>query len=257
MKIVAIIPARMGSSRFPGKPLASILGKPMIEHVYRRVAMCAKLDATVIATCDEAIRASAEAFGAAVIMTSDRHERASDRVAEAARQLDADVIVMVQGDEPMISPDMIDAALAPFLAGDRVGCVNLSRRVHSEEEYENPNTIKVVSDVHANAMYMTRAPVPTLAKSGIADTLVCKQVCVIVFTREELETYTRLAPTPLEQYESIDMLRLMEHGRPVRMVPTGRDTLAVDCPEDLTRVEEAVTSGPPHRGLLTPLCARV
>jgi len=244
MKIVAIIPARMGSSRFPGKPLVSILGKPMIEHVYRRVAMCDQLDATIIATCDEEIRKAAEGFGATVIMTSDRHERASDRVAEAARLLDADLIVMVQGDEPMIFPDMIDAAIAPFKSENNISCVNLSRRLESLDDYRNPNTIKVVSDLNDNAMYMTRAPVPSLAKSGIADTFVCKQVCVIVFTRNELETYTGLAPTPLETYESIDMLRLMEHGHPVRMVPTERDTLAVDCPEDVLRVEEQLRRDP-------------
>jgi len=244
MKIVAIIPARMGSSRFPGKPLAPILGRPMIEHVYRRVALCDRLDATIIATCDEVIRDAAEAFGAQVMMTSDRHERASDRVAEAASQLDADLIVMVQGDEPMIFPDMIDTAIAPFLQDKSVSCVNLSRRLKSTEDYNNPNTIKVVSDIFNNAMYMSRAPVPTLAKTGIADTVVCKQVCVIVFTSEELQTYTRLAPTPLESYESIDMLRLMEHGRPVRMVATERDTLAVDCPEDLLRVEAELRRDP-------------
>ena len=244
MKIVAIIPARMGSSRFPGKPLVPILGKPMIEHVYRRVAMCEQLDGTIIATCDEDIRKAAEGFGASVIMTSDRHERASDRVAEAARLLDADLIVMVQGDEPMIFPDMIDAAIAPFQADGNIRCVNLSRRLENLDDYKNPNTIKVVSDLHGNAMYMTRAPVPTLAKTGIADTHVCKQVCVIVFTRDELEAYTQLAPTPLETYESIDMLRLMEHGRPVRMVPTERDTLAVDCPEDVSRVEEQLRRDP-------------
>ena len=244
MKIAAIIPARMGSSRFPGKPLVPILGKPMIEHVYRRVALCERLDATVIATCDEAIRQAAEAFGAPVIMTSDKHERASDRVAEAARHMDADLIVMVQGDEPMIFPDMIDAAITPFLAGNEIGCVNLSRRLDSLEDYHNPNTIKVVRDLHDNAMYMTRAPVPRLARAGIGATLACKQVCVIVFTREELEIYTRLAPTPLESLESIDMLRLMEHGRPVRMVATQRDTLAVDCPEDVPRVEERLRRDP-------------
>ncbi len=238
MKIVAIIPARMGSSRFPGKPLTPILGKPMIEHIYRRVSLCEQLHATVIATCDEEIRQAAENFGAPVVMTSSTHERASDRVAEAARKLEGDLIVMVQGDEPMIYPDMIDAAVAPFLSDDGIGCVNLTRRLDSQDDYENPNTIKVVTDKQSNAMYMTRAPVPTLTKEGLADTIALKQVCVIVFRRSELELYTRLAPTPLERYESIDMLRLMEHGRPVHMVPTDRDTIAVDCPEDVPRVEE-------------------
>ncbi|MFQ5633754.1 MAG: 3-deoxy-manno-octulosonate cytidylyltransferase [Gammaproteobacteria bacterium] len=237
MKIVAVIPARMGSSRFPGKPLAPILGKPMIEHVYRRVALCEQLDTTVIATCDEEIRQAAEGFGAPVVMTSAAHERASDRVAEAVGDLDADIIVMVQGDEPMIYPDMIDAAITPFRDDSDIGCVNLSRAVDSREEYENPNTIKVVTDLDNRAMYMSRAPIPTPAAAGLAATTVLKQVCVIVFTRSELDLYTRLAPTPLEQYESVDMLRLMEHGRAVHMVPTDRDTAAVDCPEDVIRVE--------------------
>jgi 3-deoxy-manno-octulosonate cytidylyltransferase (CMP-KDO synthetase) len=244
MKIVAIIPARMGSSRFPGKPLAPILGRPMIEHVYRRVAMCERLDSTVIATCDEAIRSAAESFGAPVVMTSDKHERASDRVAEAAGELQADIIVMVQGDEPTIYPDMIDAAIAPFLSDADVGCVNLTHAIDTPEDFANPNTIKVVTDIHDNAMYMTRAPIPTLAKAGFEATRVLKQVCIIVFTRSELETYTRLPPTPLEAYESVDMLRLMEHGRPVRMVPTQRDTLAVDCPEDIERVEAQLKDDP-------------
>ncbi len=242
MKTVAIIPARMGSSRFPGKPLAPILGRPMIEHVYRRVNLCESLESTIIATCDEEIRQVAEGFGAPVIMTSDKHERASDRIAEAADHLDAEVIVMVQGDEPMIYPDMIDAAVSPFVSDSTIGCVNLSHRLSKLEDYENPNTIKVVIDQHGDAMYMSRAPIPTLAETGIADTVVCKQVCIIVFTREELKTYTRLSPTPLEEYESIDMLRLMEHGRKVRMIPTDRDTLAVDCPEDLVKVEALLRS---------------
>ena len=209
----------------------------MIEHVYRRVSLCEQLDATIIATCDDVIRQAAENFGAPVIMTSDIHERASDRVAEAAEHLEADIIVMVQGDEPMIHPDMIDAAVAPFHSDESAGCVNLSRRIDSLEEYENPNTIKVVADRRSNAMYMTRAPIPTLTRTGLVDTIALKQVCVIVFTRRELELYARLAPTPLEQYESIDMLRLMEHGHAVHMVPTVRDTAAVDCPEDVPRVE--------------------
>lgn len=237
MKVVAIIPARMGSSRFPGKPLTAILGRPMIEHVFRRVSACEQLDATYIATCDAEIRDAAEKFGAPVIMTSDSHERASDRVAEAVQNIAADVIVMVQGDEPMIYPDMIEAAIAPFFGEDSPGCVNLARRLDSQEDYENPDTIKVVTNIENNAMYMTRAPIPTMTGTGLADTIALKQVCVIVFTRNELELYTRLAPTPLEQFESVDMLRLMEHGRPVHMVPTSRDTQAIDRPEDVARVE--------------------
>ena len=129
MKTIAVIPARMGSSRFPGKPLAMILGRTMIEHIYRRVSMSKSLKATYIATCDEEIRQTAQDFGAPVIMTANTHERASDRVAEAVAEIDADLIVMVQGDEPMTHPKMIDTAVAPFENDLQLDCVNLVKRI--------------------------------------------------------------------------------------------------------------------------------
>ena len=238
MKTIAVIPARMGSSRFPGKPIAKILGRPMIEHIYKRVAMSKSLDATYIATCDEEIRQIAEGFGAKVIMTSDTHERASDRVAEAVVYLDADLIVMVQGDEPMTHPDMIDTAVAPFKDDPKLGCVNLVRKIDHEADYLDANTIKVVMNQHNDALYMSRRPIPTIAKSGFADTAAYKQVCIIPFRRSTLYQYTQLTPTPLEKLESIDMLRLLEHGMQVKMVPTEFNTQAVDTPEDLARVEK-------------------
>lgn len=244
MKTIAVIPARMGSSRFPGKPLAKILGRPMIEHIYKRVAMSKSLDATYIATCDEEIRQAAEGFGAKVIMTSDTHERASDRVAEAVVYLDADLIVMVQGDEPMTHPDMIDTAVAPFKDDPKLGCVNLVRKIDHEADYLDANTIKVVMNQHNDALYMSRRPIPTIAKSGFANTAAYKQVCIIPFRRSTLYQYTHLTPTPLEQLESIDMLRLLEHGMQVKMVPTEFNTQAVDTPEDLARVEKLMAADP-------------
>ena len=244
MKTVAVIPARMGSSRFPGKPIAKILGRPMIEHIYKRVAMSKSLDATYIATCDEEIRQIAEGFGAKVIMTSDTHERASDRVAEAVVYLDADLIVMVQGDEPMTHPDMIDTAVAPFKDDPKLGCVNLVRKIDHEADYLDANTIKVVMNQHNDALYMSRRPIPTIAKTGFANTAAYKQVCIIPFRRSTLYQYTHLTPTPLEQLESIDMLRLLEHGMQVKMVPTEYNTQAVDTPEDLARVEKLMAADP-------------
>ncbi|UJP06143.1 MAG: 3-deoxy-manno-octulosonate cytidylyltransferase [Nitrosomonas sp.] len=245
MKTIAVIPARMGSSRFPGKPIANILGRPMIEHIYKRVAMSPSLDATYIATCDDEIREVAESFGARVIMTADTHERASDRVAEAAAHVpDAGLIVMVQGDEPMTHPDMIDTAVAPFRHDPDLGCVNLARRIEHEADYLDFNTIKVVMDQHDNALYMSRRPIPSLAKTGFAGTVVYKQVCIIPFRRDTLFQYTQLPPTPLEQLESIDMLRLLEHGLPVRMVHTEYNTQAVDTTADLLRVEKLMQSDP-------------
>lgn len=244
MKTIAMIPARMGSSRFPGKPLAQLLGRTMLEHVYQRVAMSNSLAATYIATCDETIRQAAASFGAPVIMTADSHERASDRIAEAVEQTDADLIVMVQGDEPMVHPDMIDAAVAPFHHDTQLECVNLTRRIDNEADFRNPNTIKVVMDLQGNALFMTRRPIPTLAQGGFDMTPVYKQVCIIPFTRACLNAYCRLPPTPLEQLESIDMLRLLEHGRQVRMIETHYDTQAVDTEADLARVAGLLADDP-------------
>jgi 3-deoxy-manno-octulosonate cytidylyltransferase (CMP-KDO synthetase) len=244
MKTIAIIPARMGSTRFPGKPLAKLLQRTMLEHVYKRVAMSGSLTDTYIATCDEAIREAAVAFGAPVIMTADSHERASDRIAEAAEQTDADLIVMVQGDEPMIHPTMIDAAVAPFREDTKLECVNLTHRINDEADFRNPNTIKVVMDLQWNALFMTRQPIPTLAQGGFNVTPVYKQVCIIPFTRTCLAEYSRLPSTPLEQLESIDMLRLLEHGYRVRMVETDHDTQAVDTEADLARVAGLLANDP-------------
>jgi 3-deoxy-manno-octulosonate cytidylyltransferase (CMP-KDO synthetase) len=235
--IIAIIPARMGSSRFPGKPLAPILGRPMIEHVFRRAAMCDVLDAVYVATCDEEIRRVAEGFGAPVLMTSSAHERASDRVAEAAASLSADIVVMIQGDEPMITPGMIASAVAPMIEDDSVRLVNLTRRIGAWEEYADRNTIKVVMDVNWNALYFSRAPIPTLDSAGVERGEAFKQVCVISFRHDFLREFARLPQTPLERAESIDMLRAIENGARVRMAPTEVDTHAVDTAEDLRLVE--------------------
>lgn len=216
----------------------------MIEHIYKRVAMSKSLHATYIATCDEAIREVAEGFGAPVIMTSDIHQRASDRVAEAVVYLDADLIVMVQGDEPMTHPDMIDAAVAPFKTDPKLGCVNLVRKIDQEADYLDPNTIKVVMNKDFDALYMSRRPIPTLAKTGFAETAAYKQVCIIPFRRSTLFEYTSLPPTPLEQLESIDMLRLLEHGLQVKMVPTEFNTQAVDTEADLERVATLMETDP-------------
>lgn len=238
MKTIAVIPARMGSSRFPGKPLATLHGQPMLEHVYKRVALSPALDETYIATCDDAIKQAAEQFGAKVIMTADTHERASDRVAEAITDIDADLIVMVQGDEPMTHPDMIDTAVEPFKHDPKLNCVNLVRQIENEADFRDPNTIKVVMNQQNDAIFMSRQPIPTLNKAGFTHTATYKQVCIIPFRRQALYDYTHLAPTPMEQLESIDMLRLIEHGQPVKMVPTTFNTQAVDTESDLARVAQ-------------------
>ena len=214
----------------------------MIEHVYRRVVMSDAVDEAYIATCDDEIREAAEGFGAPVIMTADTHDRASDRVAEAAQTIESDLVVLVQGDEPMIIPESIDQAVAPFRIDPDVRCVNLTKRIDTEEEFQSRNTIKVVMDNDWNAIYMSREPIPTLLKSGIEASVTYKQVCIIPFLPEALAEYAALPPTPLEIHESIDMLRFIESGRKVRMVETEYETYAVDTQDDLVRVEALMAS---------------
>jgi 3-deoxy-manno-octulosonate cytidylyltransferase (CMP-KDO synthetase) len=244
MRIIAIIPARMGSSRFPGKPLASILGRPMIEHVYKRTALSPVLDGVYMATCDREIFDATEAFGGQAIMTADTHERASDRTAEAVAGLDADVVVMVQGDEPMLHPDMIGESVAPYESEPDIPCVNLTKRIDSEADFHNPGTIKVVTDLQGNALYMSRQPIPSAPGGDFSTITAMKQVCIMPFRRDALLKFAALEPTPLEIAESVDMMRFLEHGVPVRMVDTKFETQAVDTPEDLARVEKMMRNDP-------------
>lgn len=245
MKTVAVIPARMDSSRFPGKPLSKLLGRTMLEHVYKRVALSNALNATYIATCDEEIRRAAQDFGAPVIMTADTHERASDRVAEAAAEIDAELIVMVQGDEPMTHPEMIDAAVEPFRHDPLLGCVNLVRAIDNKADFYDVNTIKVIMNQQEDALYMSRQPIPTPpAQPDFAHAFAYKQVCIIPFRRETLLDFARLPSTPLEQLESVDMLRLLEHGYRIKMVKTKFNTQAVDTQADLERVAGLMKNDP-------------
>lgn len=247
MKVLALIPARMGSGRFPGKPMAPILGKPMIGHVYERVAQAPELDTVAVATCDAEIADYVRSIGGVAVMTGSHHERASDRCAEALLALEAergmryDVVVMVQGDEPMTHPGMIAEALAPLREDPEVQVVNLLGTLSGPEEFEDRNCIKVVCDLAGNAMYFSREPIPTRSKAPTVP--MGKQVCIIPFRRDFLLRYTELAPTPLEVAESVDMLRVLEHGLKVRMVPTSHSTQAVDTPEDLAKVERLMKEG--------------
>jgi 3-deoxy-manno-octulosonate cytidylyltransferase (CMP-KDO synthetase) len=234
-RVLGVIPARMDSARFPGKPLALIHGRTMIEHVYRGASASRSVDEVVIATCDDEIAVAARSFGARVVMTSRRHECATDRVAEAIAGDSADVVAMVQGDEPLVRPEMIDAAVAAIVDDADAACVNLAAPIKTAKELHDPNTIKVVCDRAGNALYFSRQPIPHIARRDEAPRHM-KQVCVMAFRRAALERFAQLPRGPLEIAESVDMLRFLENGVPVRMSLTGVDTHAVDCPADLARV---------------------
>ena len=246
-KIIGIIPARMESSRFPGKPLEKIHGIPMIGHVYHRSNACSQLDELWVATCNIEIKNYIERIGGNAIMTSNLHERASDRIAEALNKIEKmrkmvyDIIVLIQGDEPMLVPDMIKSAVDPLINSNNVEVSNLMSKLQNKEEHDDPNEVKVVVDKQKNALYFSREPIPS-GKKYDKDLPMFKQVCIIPFKRECLLSYTKLKPTPLEIIESVDMNRLLENGKKVRMVYSDYKSYAVDTKEDLIRVESIMKS---------------
>lgn len=245
MKVAAVIPVRMGSSRFPGKPLTPIRGRTMVEHVFKRVALCQRLDGGVyVATPDDEIARAVDSFGGQVIMTSPDHQRASDRVAEAAEQLDADIIVMIQGDEPLVTPEMVELSIQPLLADDTIFCTNLTKRIGTREEFEDRNTIKVVMDHEGYALYFSREPIPTTHGGDFPSIKAYKQVCIIPYPKRFLLEFYHLEPTSLEVSESIDMLRILEHGMRVKMVECTDDVHSVDAPLDVEIVERLMQNDP-------------
>ena len=237
MKVDAIIPARMGSTRYPGKPLCDIQGKSMVEHVYARTELSESVDETYVATPDEEIKEEVESFGGQAIMTGS-HTRPVSRVAEAAKSTDGDIVVVVQGDEPLVYPDMIDNAIEPMKDDESIGCVNLAKEIEDEEVFRDPNTVKLTVDLDWNALFFSREPIPNLRDVSFEEFDVYKQVCIMPFRRDFLFNYIELDETPLVLAESIDMLRLLEHGYDVKVVETEREVHAVDTEEDHRRVEK-------------------
>lgn len=243
MNIIAIIPARMGSTRFPGKPLADIHGTPMLGHVYFRCKMNPLLKEVYIATCDKEIMDYAHTINAPCIMTSEKHERCSDRTAEAMQFIEkktgvkTDIVVMVQGDEPMVTPNMIDQAIQPLLENIDLKITNLMAPIKTIAAFEDPNEVKVVTDLHSNAIYFSREAIPS-RKKGCNEVPMHKQVCIIPFRRDYLLHFNALKPTPLEQIESVDMMRILENGEKIKMVKILENTHSVDTPEDLLCVIE-------------------
>jgi 3-deoxy-manno-octulosonate cytidylyltransferase (CMP-KDO synthetase) len=243
MNIIGIIPARMSSSRFPGKPLAPIKSIPMLGHVFYRSRMSGSLSDLYVATCDREIADYTESIGGKYVMTLESHERASDRAAEAVQKIESetgkrmDIVVMIQGDEPMLYPEMIDEAVRPLLEDKSIQVSNLMAPMKTKEEQEDPNEVKVVTDRHGFALYFSREPIPSW-KKGAKKLPMMKQVCIIPFRRDFLMEFNRLEPGVLEIAESVDMLRVLEHGLKVKMVLTDIETYSVDTIDDLKHVEK-------------------
>lgn len=236
MKVIAIIPARMASTRFPGKPFANIYGLPMIEHVRRRVALCPLINDVVVATCDREIFNVVVNNGGKAIMTSNTHERCTDRVAEAFKDLDADIIINVQGDEPMVRPEMFNPLLLPLINEPEIVCTNLMSEITDNSEFNSSDVVKTVFDIRGNAIYFSREPIPSTRKAGQFVFKKYKQLGIIAFRKDFLHRFSTLTATNLEIVESVDMLRAVEHGYKVRMVLSPFQIVGIDTPKDLERV---------------------
>jgi 3-deoxy-manno-octulosonate cytidylyltransferase (CMP-KDO synthetase) len=247
--VVAIIPARFQSTRLPGKALVPIAGRPLVEHVYRRTARAPGVDRVVVATDDDRIRTAVEAFGGECVMTDPGHRSGTDRLAEVARGLACEIVINVQGDEPLIEPAMITAALAPMGDPD-VPMATLRRRLDSPDELHDPNIVKVVIDARGDALYFSRAPIPWArdAARHLAVGQTFKHVGLYVYRREFLLTFAGLPPTPLEEAECLEQLRALEYGYRIRTVETVLDSVGVDTPADLARVRALLEHSSPARG---------
>ncbi|HEY7475977.1 MAG TPA: 3-deoxy-manno-octulosonate cytidylyltransferase [Vicinamibacterales bacterium] len=238
-RVVALIPARYRSTRFPGKPLAVIGGRTMIEHVCRRVEQARRVNAFFVATDDDRIAHEVDRFGAIAVMTGDHHETATDRLAEVAASLPAELIVNVQGDEPLISPDAIDSAVGLMSDRPDAGMGTLRRRVDDAADLENPHVVKVVVDRQGYALYFTRTAIP-FVRSGQPRPTFWRHIGLYVYRRDFLLKLASLPPTALERAEGLEQLRVLEHGFKISTVETDVDTIGVDTPEDLERVRQLI-----------------
>lgn len=236
MKILCVIPARYASTRLPGKPLADIAGKPMIQRVYERAALAKRPAAVVVATDHEAVYQAVRAFGGRVMMTAKDHATGTDRLAEVARAYaDADVVINVQGDEPLIEPEIIDDLAAAFDADSELKMATLMTPM-DEDERQNPNNVKVVTDLAGRALYFSRSLLPyPRAERGAP---VYKHIGVYAYRREFLLSYAAMEPTPLERAESLEQLRALENGYRIKVLKTDLKFVGVDTAEDLVKVNE-------------------
>jgi len=237
-RILGIIPARFASTRFPGKALALVAGKSMLEHVWERASQSRYLTGVIVATDDERIAAAVRKFGGRVRMTSPHHPSGTDRLAEVASAEEAAIYVNIQGDEPLIDPEAIDAAILAVHGDEAVAMGTLKRRIVEPSDITNPNVVKVVTNLLGDAIYFSRCPIPYERDGRSKEPLYFKHIGLYVYRREFLISYPDLNVGPLEQAECLEQLRALENGYRIRVVKTEYESLGVDTPEDLERVNK-------------------
>lgn len=243
MRIVGVIPSRYGSTRFPGKPLVEIHGKALIVRVVEQARKASVLERVIVATDDDRIAAVVRAAGCDVALTSPDCPTGSDRIAEAIEDEPWDIIVNIQGDEPYIDPRVIDAVGRALVEDPECGVATAITPIHSLEDFQSPHVVKAVSDPMGRALYFSRSPIPSPARLADADIKApdfkwgMKHLGLYAYRREVLLAYTKWPQTPLEKRESLEQLRLMERGIKIRLVEVAHDSIGVDTPEDLKRLE--------------------
>jgi len=244
--ITGILPARWGSSRFPGKPLHPIAGKPLVRHVWERCTLCSRLDDLLIATDDERILAAAEAFGARAVMTSPDHPTGTDRIAEALRSLpDTTHVVNIQGDEPLIDPALVDELASTMAADPELDMATAANPLDpSDPVVHDPNVVKVVTALDGRALYFSRSPLPFF-RNPVAGLPVLRHKGIYAYRRGFLERFVTWPPSPLEQAESLEQLRALENGASIRVLRTHDTSPGVDTPAQADEIERLLSS-PPH-----------
>jgi len=239
---VIVIPARYHSSRFPGKPLALIAGRPMIEHVYRRAARASGISQVIVATDDVRVASVVEGFGGQAMMTQSTHPTGTDRLAEVAGRLRCEFVINVQGDEPLLDPGAIEEVLAPLRADPTLQMSSLRHRIVDPDEYHDPNVVKVVVDAADRALYFSRAPIPHVGRGAPLPADAWRHIGLYAYRREFLLRFAALPPTPLERQERLEQLRALEHGYRLVVPETRHLAVGVDTPADLARVEPLVAA---------------
>jgi len=244
MKVVAFIPARYDSKRFPGKPLALIAAKPMIQHVYERAQSCPEISEIFVATDDERIFKSVLGFGGKAIMTEKEHPSGTDRIAEATQELNLpndNLIVNIQGDQPIFQPSAISDLTMPFMEGQNIPMSTLKYKIRGEKEVKNPNYVKVVTDAKGFALYFSRSPVPFFRDSRSSKTHY-KHLGFYAYSMAFLKQFANLPVGRLESSEKLEQLRALENDFKIRVMETAFDSVEVDAPEDLQKVEKLLQS---------------
>jgi len=243
MDAIGVIPARYSSTRFEGKVLADILGKPMLQHVWERAKQALLLDDLIIACDDERVANVAGEFGAKVVLTAKAHASGTDRISEVVNPIDVKVVVNIQGDEPLIHPMMIDAVAGALLEDDKVSVATIMKRIEDPQELNDPHIVKVVTDKNNFALYFSRATIPFHAQnSQIKSPIYYKHIGLYGYTKDFLFIYKNLPVSNLESIERLEQLRVLEEGFRIKVIETKYNTIGVDTPEDLEKVKQYLES---------------